>query len=94
MRQAVAFKKGDPGMKEAVDGTRAGMNTFVAYYRRNTKVAGAVSFSTFYTAISTVSGHFQNYGSEYPVPEKRKKVSLETIPTVDTRTRSSYRWRQ
>ena len=60
-------------MKTVVEDCRQAMSTFVAYYRRNNKVAGAASFSTLYTAISTLSGHFQNYGSEYPVPEKRKK---------------------
>jgi hypothetical protein len=75
MKAATAFKKGDAGMKSVVEDCRAAMNTFVAYYRRNNKVAGAASFSTLYTAISTLSGHFQNYGAEYPVPEKRKKVS-------------------
>ena len=60
-------------MKTTVEDARKEMNEFVSYYRRNNKVAGAASFSTLYTAVSTLSGHFQNYGPEYPVPEKRKK---------------------
>ena len=33
------------------------MNEFVAFYRRQPKVAGMPSFSTLYTAINTLSGH-------------------------------------
>jgi len=74
MKAATTVKRGEPGIKETVEGARDEMNRFVAYYRRNNKVAGAASFSTLYTAISTLSGHFQNYGPEYPVPAKRQKV--------------------
>jgi len=73
MEKATGMKKGDPAMKDVVTESRKDMNDFVAFYRRNTKVAGAASFSTLYTAISTLSGHFQNYGNEYPVPAKRQK---------------------
>jgi photosystem II Psb27 protein len=81
MKASTAFKKGDPGMKAVVSDCRVEMNNFVSYYRRNNKVAGAASFSTLYTAISTLSGHFQSYGDEYPVPEKRKKVPAPPRPT-------------
>ena len=76
MKAATMVKRGDPGIKTTVEGARDEMNRFVAYYRRNNKVAGAASFSTLYTAISTLSGHFQNYGPEYPVPAKRQKVAI------------------
>jgi hypothetical protein len=76
MKAATMVKRGDPGIKTTVEGARDEMNRFVAYYRRNNKVAGAASFSTLYTAISTLSGHFQNYGPEYPVPAKRQKVAF------------------
>jgi len=80
MKAATQVKRGDPGIKETVEGARDEMNRFVAYYRRNNKVAGAASFSTLYTAISTLSGHFQNYGPEYPVPAKRQKVAFPCPP--------------
>ena len=83
MKAATEMKKGDPAMKALVEDTRDEMNKFVAYYRRNNKVAGAASFSTLYTAISTLSGHFQNYGPEYPVPEKRKKVNALGFFSLD-----------
>jgi hypothetical protein len=74
MKAATMVKRGDPDIKNTVESARDEMNRFTAYYRRNNKVAGAASFSTLYTAISTLSGHFQNYGPEYPVPAKRQKV--------------------
>ncbi|EKX52014.1 hypothetical protein GUITHDRAFT_175477 [Guillardia theta CCMP2712] len=83
MKAATEMKKGDPAMKALVEDTRDEMNKFVAYYRRNNKVAGAASFSTLYTAISTLSGHFQNYGPEYPVPEKRKKRLSQQYAEVE-----------
>jgi photosystem II Psb27 protein len=48
------------------------MNDFVAFYRRQPKISGMPSFSTMYTAINTLSGHYASYGNKYPVPEKRK----------------------
>ena len=74
MKAATMVKRGEPDIKVTVESARDEMNRFTAYYRRNNKVAGAASFSTLYTAISTLSGHFQNYGPEYPVPAKRQKV--------------------
>eukprot|EP00183_Erythrolobus_madagascarensis_P006793 CAMPEP_0185844374 /NCGR_PEP_ID=MMETSP1354-20130828/563_1 /TAXON_ID=708628 /ORGANISM="Erythrolobus madagascarensis, Strain CCMP3276" /LENGTH=192 /DNA_ID=CAMNT_0028544027 /DNA_START=123 /DNA_END=701 /DNA_ORIENTATION=- len=73
MRSVTGMARGTPGMADNVAGTRKSMNEFVAQYRRNGKVSGSVSFSTLYTAINTLSGHFQSYGNSYPVPEKRRK---------------------
>mmetsp|Transcript_13547 Transcript_13547/g.36392 ORF Transcript_13547/g.36392 Transcript_13547/m.36392 type:complete len:186 (+) Transcript_13547:156-713(+) len=73
MRNVTGMARGTPGMADNVASTRKTMNDFVAQYRRNGKVSGSVSFSTLYTAINTLSGHFQSYGNSYPVPEKRRK---------------------
>jgi len=72
MRIATDMARGTPGMEETVKNTRAEMNDFVAFYRRQPKVAGMPSFSTMYTAINTLSGHYASYGNKYPVPEKRR----------------------
>merc|ERR1711988_991944 len=58
--------------EDIVKSTRTEMNDFVAFYRRQPKVAGMPSFSTLYTAINTLSGHYASYGNKYPVPEKRR----------------------
>ena len=72
MKIATEMKRGDPGMEDTVKSTRSEMNDFVAFYRRQPKVSGMPSFSTLYTAIKTLSGHYASYGNKYPVPEKRR----------------------
>lgn len=73
MKTATELTRGTPGIADTVQKTRQEMNDFVALYRRNNKVSGTTSFSTLYTAINTLSGHYASYGNSYPVPEKRKK---------------------
>jgi len=72
MVTATELTRGAPGMEDIVKSTRSEMNDFVAFYRRQPKVAGMPSFSTLYTAVNTLSGHYASYGNKYPVPEKRK----------------------
>jgi len=72
MRVATELKRGDANIEDIVKATRSEMNDFVAFYRRQPKVAGMPSFSTLYTAINTLSGHYASYGNKYPVPEKRR----------------------
>lgn len=83
MRAACDLSRGAAGMAETVGKTRKEMNDFVALYRRNDKVAGSSSFSTLYTAINTLSGHYASYGSNYPVPEKRKKRLSQQFAEID-----------
>ena len=49
------------------------MVDFVSFYRRFSNVAGKQSFSTLYTAINVLAGHYTSYGTKFPVPEKRRK---------------------
>ena len=56
MQTATELARGDPNMEGIVKSTRNEMNEFVAFYRRQPKVAGMPSFSTLYTAINTLSG--------------------------------------
>jgi len=72
MKIATELARGTPNMESIVKSTRGEMNEFVAFYRRQPKVSGMPSFSTLYTAINTLSGHYASYGNKYPVPEKRK----------------------
>lgn len=83
MVAACSFKKGTPGMSDAVSSIRVEMNDFVARYRRNDKVNGSASFNTLYTAINTLSGHYASYGNNYPVPEKRKKRLQQQFAEID-----------
>lgn len=83
MRAATALTRGAPGMEDIVKNTRSEMNDFVAFYRRQPKVAGMPSFSTLYTAINTLSGHYASYGNKYPVPEKRRTRLEQQYKEID-----------
>jgi len=83
MRVATELKRGDANIEEIVKATRSEMNDFVAFYRRQPKVAGMPSFSTLYTAINTLSGHYASYGNKYPVPEKRKTRLNQQYKEID-----------
>lgn len=83
MRIATELKRGDAGIEDTVMATRAEMNDFVAFYRRQPKVAGMPSFSTLYTAINTLSGHYASYGNKYPVPEKRKTRLVQQYKEIE-----------
>ena len=54
-----------------------------AFYRRQPKVAGMPSFSTLYTAINTLSGHYASYGNKYPVPTKRKERLTQQYKEIE-----------
>ena len=83
MRIATELKRGDANIEETVKATRSEMNDFVAFYRRQPKVAGMPSFSTLYTAINTLSGHYASYGNKYPVPEKRRTRLNQQYKEID-----------
>ena len=49
------------------------------FYRRNTKVAGAASFSTLYTAISTLSVSFPHYRADGHPAKRPAHVTLARL---------------
>ena len=59
------------------------MVDFVSYYRRFPAVAGKPSFSTLYTAINVLAGHYTSYGFKYPLPEKRRKRLYQEYAEVE-----------
>merc|ERR1711871_1088311 len=83
MKKATALNRGDADFETIVVGTRKEMTEFVAFYRRNTKIAGAPSYNTLYTAINTLSGHYASYGNKYPVPEERRKRLAQQYAEID-----------
>ena len=83
MKIATDLTRGTPGMEDTVKNTRSEMNDFVAFYRRQPKVAGMPSFSTMYTAINTLSGHYASYGNKYPVPTKRKERLTQQYKEIE-----------
>jgi len=73
MYLATTLGKGAERMEDYGKNMKKEMVDFVSYYRRFPKVAGKPSFSTLYTAINVLAGHYTSYGFKYPLPEKRRK---------------------
>jgi photosystem II Psb27 protein len=72
MQIASELKRGNPDFEKIVVKTREQMIDFLAFYRARNTVTSTPSFSTLYTAINTLAGHYVSYGNKYPVPEKRR----------------------
>jgi len=70
---ATGLGKGAYEMERFGKNMKKEMVDFVSYYRRFPKVAGKPSFSTLYTSINVLAGHYTSYGFKYPLPEKRRK---------------------
>merc|ERR1712232_1094933 len=70
---ATGLGKGATEMETFGKNMKQEMVDFVSYYRRFPKVAGKPSFSTLYTSINVLAGHYTSYGFRYPLPEKRRK---------------------
>jgi photosystem II Psb27 protein len=73
MYLATTLGKGADRMEDFGKNMKKEMVDFVSYYRRFPKVAGKPSFSTLYTSINVLAGHYTSYGYKYPLPEKRRK---------------------
>lgn len=73
MYLATGLGKGAVEMERYGKNMKKEMVDFVSYYRRFPKVAGKPSFSTLYTSINVLAGHYTSYGFKYPLPEKRRK---------------------
>ena len=70
---ATGLGKGAADMEKFGKNMKKEMIDFVSYYRRFPSIAGKPSFSTLYTSINVLAGHYTSYGFKYPLPEKRRK---------------------
>jgi len=66
----LSLEKGDPARETAVADVRSNINKWVAKYRR-ANVQGKPSFGTTYTVVNALSGHFNSFGNNAPLPKKR-----------------------
>jgi len=80
---ATGMGKGAIKMEDFGKNMKKEMIDFVSYYRRFPKVAGKPSFSTLYTSINVLAGHYTSYGYKYPLPEKRRKRLYQEYAEVD-----------
>merc|ERR1712124_154398 len=67
------------GKDERVALLRTSINKWVAKYRRVSKFAGRPSFGNMYTALNSISGHFNNFGSKTFLPKKRLDRVLQEL---------------
>ena len=80
---ATGMAKGSEKMEDFGKNMKKEMVDFVSYYRRFPKVAGKPSFSTLYTSINVLAGHYTSYGFKYPLPEKRRKRLYQEYAEID-----------
>ena len=80
---ATGLGKGAVKMEDYGKNMKKEMVDFVSYYRRFPKVAGKPSFSTLYTSINVLAGHYTSYGFKYPLPEKRRKRLYQEYAEID-----------
>lgn len=80
---ATGLAKGAENMEDFGKNLKREMVDFVSYYRRFPKVAGKPSFSTLYTSINVLAGHYTSYGFKYPLPEKRRKRLYQEYAEID-----------
>ena len=80
---ATGLGKGANKMEDFGKNMKKEMVDFVSYYRRFPKVAGKPSFSTLYTSINVLAGHYTSYGYKYPLPEKRRKRLYQEYSEIE-----------
>lgn len=80
---ATGLGKGANKMEDFGKNMKKEMVDFVSYYRRFPKVAGRPSFSTLYTSINVLAGHYTSYGFKYPLPEKRRKRLYQEYAEIE-----------
>ena len=83
VREVLDFPMGADGREQSIEKTRALTNEWVARYRRSDDYSGKPSYGLTYSALNAVSGHFNNFGSKYPFPAKRKDRVLEELSTAE-----------
>lgn len=83
MVTATGLGKGAVKMEDYGKNMKKEMIDFVSYYRRFPKVAGKPSFSTLYTSINVLAGHYTSYGYKYPLPEKRRKRLYQEYAEIE-----------
>mmetsp|Transcript_28069 Transcript_28069/g.72184 ORF Transcript_28069/g.72184 Transcript_28069/m.72184 type:complete len:183 (-) Transcript_28069:138-686(-) len=67
----LALPRTDPAKKDAVAEVRELTNVWVAKYRRDDRFAGKPSYGNMYSVLNAISGHYNSFGPEAPIPKKR-----------------------
>ena len=83
VKSTLELPMGDESRAASIDKTRQMTNQWVAKYRRNKGVSGKPSYGNVYSALNAVSGHFNNFGTKYPLPAKRKDRVLQEFSAAE-----------
>lgn len=67
----LALDRSDPSRAESIQAVRKATADWVAKYRREDRVQAKPSYSQTYTALNAVAGHYNSFGTKYPLPPKR-----------------------
>lgn len=56
------------------------INAWVATYRRDQKFSGRPSFGNTYSALNALTGHYNSFGTQAPIPKKRlERLNKELV---------------
>ena len=83
VRYTLELPPSDDGKAAAIEKTRNLTNAWVARYRRDKGITGKPSYGQVYSALNAVSGHYNNFGTKYPLPVKRKERVLQEFATAE-----------
>mmetsp|Transcript_26619 Transcript_26619/g.42045 ORF Transcript_26619/g.42045 Transcript_26619/m.42045 type:complete len:193 (-) Transcript_26619:504-1082(-) len=83
MRYATFMDKSTPDFEKIAISTKKQMIDFISYYRRFPNVSGKMSYSTLYTSVNVLAGHYASYGTKFPVPEKRRKRLAQEYAEIE-----------
>lgn len=78
LQATLAIPAGASTQAAALARTRSLTNAWVAKYRRS-NVTGRASFGNTYSALNAVAGHYNSYGTKYPLPAKRADRVLKEL---------------
>ena len=83
VRTTIQLPMGDEGRAASIEKTRTMTNQWVAKYRRNKGISGKPSYGNVYSGLNAVSGHFNNFGTKYPLTAKRLERVLKEFSDAE-----------
>lgn len=83
VKATLEMAPGTEGREESINKTRTMTNAWVAKYRRDNATTGKPSYGQVYSALNAVSGHFNNFGTKYPFPAKRRDRVFDEFKSAE-----------
>lgn len=83
VRTTLALPRDDESKGPAVEQLRKDTNQWVASYRRDQSYSGRISYSNMYSALNAIAGHYNSFGTSYPIPKKRLDRILQECDVAE-----------